>query len=928
MFATFSCQPVRRVGVLLVKLTVAFLFFSFYSVSLDNLLTDSMNNSSFNFKVGSLNIRGINKHSKRIAVFNWVKSKQFDIMFLQETYSAEADERAWQTDWGGNVYWSHGSKHSRGVCILVKEGFDLEVTDMIADINGRYIIMKVIIQGEYINLMNVYAPNCNNEKVIFFKELHRNIKRLGMDRNDIIIAAGDWNTIISANIDKAGGQTIEGETLTTEMKTLKLDLNLHDIWRLKNPLTKRYTFRQRNPLIQSRLDYFLISHCSLDMVEETHILASFCSDHSCISLHLSSLPKQDRGSGYWKFNASLIKDDIYVNNLNQLLEEWDNEYNYMLDKRIKWEMIKYKVRKHTIDYCKEKRRNQNQEINNLQMKMNELEIKLGETSDETIKNENYYHKNRLNTIEQENAEGAIIRSRVKWLEEGEKCTQYFFSLEKNSHIKKHIRKLQLRNNETITNSSKILQETNRFYETLYRSNGNISDENYDIFFDNSIPTLSNEEKEECDKEITLEEILETLKSFKNNKSPGNDGLTKEFYITFWQKLSKPLMECYIYNIDEGCMSFSQRQAVITLIEKPGKDRNFIDNWRPISLLNFDFKLLSKTFANRVKKVLPSIISNNQTAYVKDRSIEDSIRYVQDIIHYLNIKKLPGILLTVDFQKAFDTLEWRFISKALETFKFGPSFINLINMFYNDISSCIINNGTTSKYFKLERGVRQGNPLSPYLFIIAVGLLSIALMKNESINGIKVQNIEYKLTQYADDLTLTLSNTQSVNQAISLIEDFGRCSGLKLNKEKTEAMLLGSLQGRLDITCKAKIIIGPIKILGIYLSSDSNEIVMINFNSKIDALLRQLHWWKARDLSLHGRVLIIKTIALSKFQFLASLIHIPNNIVKQVNSIVYDFIWKSKTDKVKRSIFEQNFENGGYNMTNLNDIIVASSVYVD
>ena len=290
-----------------------------------------MNNSSFNFKVGSLNIRGINKHSKRIAVFNWVKSKQFDIMFLQETYSAEADERAWQTDWGGNVYWSHGSKHSRGVCILVKAGFDLEVKNMITDVNGRYIIMKVIIQGEYINLINVYVPNYNAEKIIFFNDLHENIKRLGIDRNDIIIAAGDWNTIISANIDKAGGQTIEGETLTTEMKTLKLDLNLHDIWRLKNPLTKRYTFRQRNPLIQSRLDYFLISHCSLDMVEETHILASFCSDHSCISLHLSSLPKQDRGSGYWKFNASLIKDDIYVNNLNQLLEVWDNEYNYMLD---------------------------------------------------------------------------------------------------------------------------------------------------------------------------------------------------------------------------------------------------------------------------------------------------------------------------------------------------------------------------------------------------------------------------------------------------------------------------------------------------------------------------------------------------------------------------------------------------------------------
>ena len=137
----------------------------------------------------------------------------------------------------------------------------------------------------------------------------------------------------------------------------------------------------------------------------------------------------------------------------------------------------------------------------------------------------------------------------------------------------------------------------------------------------------------CDSEITEKECYESLVNFKNNKSPGNDGLTKEFYIAFWKKISKPLLDCYKYSQDVKSLSNSQRQAIITLLEKPGKDRSYLKNWRPISLLNFDYKLLTKVLGSRVKNVLPSIISDCQTGYVLNKSINDSIRIVQDIINY-------------------------------------------------------------------------------------------------------------------------------------------------------------------------------------------------------------------------------------------------------------------------------------------------------
>ena len=174
-------------------------------------------------------------------------------------------------------------------------------------------------------------------------------------------------------------------------------------------------------------------------------------------------------------------------------------------------------------------------------------------------------------------------------------------------------------------------------------------------------------------------------------------------------------------------------------------------------MNLDYKLLTKTFAERIKHVLPSIISSNQTGYVKDRSIHDSIRLVQDLIHYLDINNLPGLLLTIDFQKAFDSINWTFLIKSLEHFNFGKELIAWIKLFYTNISSCVINNGTTSSYFNIYRGVRQGDPLSPYLFIIATELLSLTISQNKSISGIKVGDKEHKMTRYADDFTLILTD---------------------------------------------------------------------------------------------------------------------------------------------------------------------------
>ena len=241
------------------------------------------------------------------------------------------------------------------------------------------------------------------------------------------------------------------------------------------------------------------------------------------------------------------------------------------------------------------------------------------------------------------------------------------------------------------------------------------------------------------------------------------------------------------------MSPSQRQAIITLIEKKDQDRCDLKNWRPISLLNVDAKIASKVIAERMKRLLPGLIHNNQSGYITGRNISENIRSILDIMEYTKVKKLPGLLLFIDFEKAFDSLEWDFLEKCLEKFNFGPDFRRWVKIFYNDVQSCVINNGLCSRYFNIARGVRQGDPLSPYLFVTAVEILAIAIRNQENIKGLTIDGLETKLLQFADDTTAVLSDLHSARALFGLLERFEKASGLKLNVAKTEAMWIGSLQ---------------------------------------------------------------------------------------------------------------------------------------
>ena len=195
-------------------------------------------------------------------------------------------------------------------------------------------------------------------------------------------------------------------------------------------------------------------------------------------------------------------------------------------------------------------------------------------------------------------------------------------------------------------------------------------------------------------------------------------------------------------------------------------------------------------------MIPKLIDNDQTGFIKGRFIGENILLIDSIIKYASSKNIPGLLLFVDFEKAFDSVDWTFIIRTLENFGFGTSFIHGIKLFYTDIESCVLNNGWASHTFKLQRGVRQGCPLSPYLFILSAEILAKAVRKNNIIKGICVNNQEIKLSQYADDTTFILDGTkESLTATFHLLESFSLSSGLRINYKKPEALWIGSCVGK-------------------------------------------------------------------------------------------------------------------------------------
>ena len=333
-----------------------------------------------------------------------------------------------------------------------------------------------------------------------------------------------------------------------------------------------------------------------------------------------------------------------------------------------------------------------------------------------------------------------------------------------------------------------------FYEDLYKDRSTSVDD-IDSYFRSitSENILDDDNKLKCEGLVTYNECLKSLNKMKGNKSPGLDGITTEWYQAFWPLVGELLVDVFNEGHQLGSLSDSQRKAVMSLIFKKGDDDD-ISNYRPISLTNVDYRILAFTLAERIQLVISDITSTDQTAYIKRRYMGTNIRLVSDVIEHYNATNKSGILLMLDFRKAFDTIGWNFLLQTLHFFNFGPSFIRWIETIYHKPLACIKNNGYLSDIFDISRGIRQGCPVSALLFVLCVEILAIKIRNSSTLKGFQFgfENKPVKIAQYADDGILFLNDKNELCSALNILEIFGRMSGLILNVENAKVCGLGEI----------------------------------------------------------------------------------------------------------------------------------------
>ncbi len=294
--------------------------------------------------------------------------------------------------------------------------------------------------------------------------------------------------------------------------------------------------------------------------------------------------------------------------------------------------------------------------------------------------------------------------------------------------------------------------------------------------------------------ITTSEISYAIKSFQGGKTPGSDGLPVEFYVIFGDLLVPILKRLFDVCFEEGHMSYTMHYGIISQIYKGAGDKRERANWRPLTMLNVDYKILAKTLTIRLRQVMQQLVHIDQTCAVPGRDIRDGLLALYTTVESMILNYTDGILVSLDHMSAFDMIEWDYILQSMKAFGFGPNFMKWIRTIYcsGRVRSSVQVNGFLSSPFLVTRGIRQGCPLSPLLNVLVSETVTNYIRNSPLVKGITIEGLEYKINSYADDTNLFIKDYESVKELMEIYRNYKKASGATLKISKTQMLLFGRI----------------------------------------------------------------------------------------------------------------------------------------
>ena len=853
-----------------------------------------------------------------------MKKEKINIAFWQETHLSDVEhEKLKKMGFKNTVFSSYKNGKRRGVAIMISNATRFELISKIIDKEGRYVLLKGKIDQKDVTLFNIYAPP--GSKMPFFRKI---FELVASETRGTLLMAGDLN-ILRHSYDSSNKQR-KRTPIEKRINKMLVDLGLIDVWRAMHGSAPGYTFYSARHSVHSRLDYIFTNKGDLHRLKECRVGQRDLSDHSGVYLtfHLDGRKRKT----LWRMNTSLLNSDAFKEEMESELTTYlQNNDTGDVNPGILWDAAKAVIRGKIIARTAMIKKIKAQKLLSLQEKLRELEELQVKSKGPAITQQINHVKQEIDKIMSEEVEKNLRFLKQRYYEAGPKAARLLAWRLRKQQAENTIYKIKdPTTNKIVSNMDGIQKAFEKHFKTLY-SQPDLADKQTIIDFLESLdlPSIGTIMNKKLIAPITRGEIDEAISSSSNNKSPGTDGYGNEFYKCMKEQLLPLLEKCFNYVLKKNSIPPSWNEAFISVIHKEGRDKKECGSYRPISVLNSDYKLYTSILTKRLGETMEYLIDEDQSGFLKHRMTQDNIRRALHVIEQINKENISAMVISLDARCAFDSLSWEFLYLTMSRFGFCERFIRCIQAIYSAPTARIKINGSLSDPIALERGSRQGCPASPYLFNLFIEPLAQAIREETRLKGIHIRGREYKVGMFADDVIVTIEDPGSgLPILMELLETYGSYSGYVLNINKTQVLTFNyNPTQELMTNYKFNWHSTHVKYLGVNLPKDLTQLYDVNYKGATRKMYDDLDRWSMLPLDLGGRIRSVKMVILPRllYLFLSLPVEIPLKQFREWNKHISRFIWDKKRPRVRFSTLQLPRERGGMSLPSLRDYYISAQL---